>query len=440
MRSRRVVFILLLGVWQVSSCQGYEAVSTAKFITHHGLNVERMPEWYLIHAVKQSSWKIHYGFSDNNRCHSSGVRDRDGFERQLRNSIIEAVRLWLRPLRDDHDDIVDTFELQLKDTVAINEQSSLRMGADQKVALEGGDPPHFRITFNCRQSDREGVYPRSFVMLGDNPQVFMFHYRQPGTHKDQREIFRDDKMSSEHMFMMTTLLHELGHTFGLKDVYIEPSRSKQAKRAGINYSTGGSEQTVGKQPNSIMGVASLIGLREGKFVLTADDEEAIKWLYLQAYEGIALNTCPTDYEMEKDTDGCVPRFPLIYAVREGNVTLAGQLLADDSIDIDSCDRYGNTALFYAKQGKHGHGQALVKLLDEGGADPTATCAATPQLQASLLSNTTAPEGSSDEADTTASHKEKISCSTLTHHDLSSNNLLLLLLMLPALLAFPLHQV
>ena len=439
MRSCRVVIILLLGMWQVSSCQGDEAVSTVKFITHHGLRVERMPEWYLIHKVKQSSWKIHYGFSDNNRCHSSGIDDNAGFEQELRASIIEAVKLWLQPLRDNHDGIVNTFELQLKDTMAVKERSLREMGAEQKVVIEADDPAHFRITFNCVPSEAKEVYPRSFVLLGKVPQVFMFHYRAPAGGKDQRDAFPDDKMSSEHMFMMTTLLHELGHIFGLKDVYIEPSKGRQSLRTGINYSTGGSDKTVGKQPNSIMGVASIIGLREKKFVITTDDEEAIKWLYLQAHEGVALNACPTDYEMEKDTDGCVPRFPLIFAVREGDKKLAKQLLAAGSIDIDSCDRYGNTALSYAQQGKHGHGQAVAKLLLDAGADPTTTCSPTAQL-AAVQTATEEADTYTDKTASAADHKDKFRCSTLTHHDVSGNKLLLLLLMLPALLAFPLHQV
>lgn len=433
-----IVVIILLGMWQVSSCQGNEAVSTVKFITYHGLRVESMHEWYLIHKVKQSSWKIHYGFSDNGRCNTSNG---DNFENQLRNSITEAVQLWLQPLQDEHDKIVNQLELQLKGTLAVNEQSLLEMGAEQKVALEAGDPAHFRITFNCVPHEAKEVYPRSFVLLGKVPQVFMFHYRAPDGGKDQRELFQHDKMSDEHMFMMTTLLHELGHIFGLKDVYIEPHKGNQSLRAGINYSTGGSDKTVGKQPNSIMGVASLIGLRGGKFALTTDDEEAIKWLYLQAHEGVALNACPTDYEMEKDTDGCVPRFPLIFAVREGDTNLVRELLKDAS--IDSCDRYGNTALFYAQQGKHGHGQAAAKQLLDAGADPSATCSATAQLQASPPASTAAVQTAAGEADKTASaadHKEKLRCSTLTHHDVSGSKLLLLLLMLPALLAFPLHQV
>ena len=459
-----VAIILLLGAWQVSSCQGYEAVSTIKFITHHGFSVERMPSWYLIHAVKQSSWKIHYGFSDNNQCQSSRVVDKDDFERQLKASLVKAVQLWLQPLRAGSDELVATFELKLQDTVSIVEKSLIDMGADQQVAIEEDDPAHFRITFNCTKSQDQGEYPRSFVMLGTVPQVFMFHYRKPAKdcgegsdtncvvteERDQSEIFPHDKMSAEHMFMMTTLLHELGHIFGLKDVYIETDTSdnKQEMRAGINYSTGGSEKTVGKQPNSIMGVASIIGLREGEegeFVLTTDDEEAVKWLYLQAHEGVALNLCPTDYEMEKDTDGCVPRFPLIFAVREGDMQLAKKLLAeDDSIDIDTCDRYGNTAVFYAKQGKHGHGDQMEQLLLDAAADPTAKCAVMAQPKAEqpdivvAEAEETAAEATAAGATAQAFNlKEKLRCSTLAHHDVSSNNLLLLLLILPALLSFPL---
>ena len=111
MRNCMVLIILLFIVLLVSSCQGYEAVSTVKFITQHGFSVERMPDWYLIHAVKQPSWKIHYGFDDNNKCHSSGVVDKDDFdkddfEQQLKESIVKAVQLWLQPLHEGGAEIV----------------------------------------------------------------------------------------------------------------------------------------------------------------------------------------------------------------------------------------------------------------------------------------------------------------------------------------------
>ncbi len=449
--SRMVAIISLLGAWQVQSCRGDEPVSAAKFITDHGLSLERMANWYLIHAVKQPAWKIHYGFSDNNRCQSSGIADEDDFDRQLRDSIVRAVQLWLQPLRDGGDVLVDTFDLQLQDTVAVRSEMAKGMGATREVALARDDPPHFRITFNCMRSEGKGEYPRSFILMGNSPHVFMFHYRKPAKNcvagntgcegRDQREIFPHDKMSSEHMFMMTTLIHELGHAFGLKDVYVEISGSTQSKRQGINYSTGGSDRTVGKQPNSMMGVASIIGLRGGEFVITTDDEEAIKWLYLQAHGGAALGTCPTDYEMEKETDGCVPRFPLIFAVREGDLRLARTLLDDGNVDLDSCDRYGNTALFYAQQGQHGHGQAMVKLLNDAGADPDAECPAAAQPQAS--SQDQVRDSDDSQADSAApsskltDFKKKLSCGTLAHPDVAGNKLLLLLLLLPALLPFPL---
>lgn len=476
MRGHVVKILLLLSVEQVSSCSGYEAVSTIKFITNHGFSIERMPSWYLIHTVKQSSWTIHYGFSDNNYCHSSGVVNKGGFEQQLKASIIKAVELWLQPLRDGNNNIVNKFELKLKETVPVVEKDLSSKGVTKKVALEEDEDQeaHLRITFDCMGYDGsipEGRkrYPRSFVMLGTVPQVFMFHYRSPAVvcdeesaddcvgsqERDQSEIFPHDKMSDEHMFMMTTLLHELGHTFGLKDVYIETDKKVAEERLeigeSINHSLGGSEKTVGKQPESIMGVASLIGLREMneeedklEFFITTDDIEAIKWLYLQAHEGVALSVCPTDYEMEKETDGCVPRYPLIFAVREGDSDLVDLLLQDGGIDLDSCDRYGNTALYYAQQGKHGHGDDIKKaLLDAGAnADRAATCNAVPQPKASPVVETKTKQIDASEqlSSLTDEIKEKLkqqlSCSTLAHHDVSSNKLLLLLLLLPLLPYFP----
>ena len=456
-----MTFALLM----VQSCLGYEPISTIKFITNHGFSIERMPSWYLIHAVKQPSWEIHYGFSDNEHCHTSGIVDKDAFEQQLRDSIVQAVQLWLQPLREGNNDIVNTFNLKLKDSVPVTEEESLLgMGATHKIALEENNPPHFRVTFNCMEVEGEfpdgmNEYPRSFVMLGKNPQVFMFHFRKPAVicdedspasckpreERDQSIGFPNDKMSGEHMFMMTTMLHELGHIFGLKDVYVELDESISSSQQKFNRSTGGSEKTVGKQPESIMAIASRIGLRNKKFVITTDDIEAVKWLYLQAHEGVALNVCPTDYEMEQETDGCIPRFPLIFAVREGDKKLVRYLLEDDSIDVDACDRYGNTAWFYAQQAALQHGQEIdnnpiVKDLKKGGVDTTAKCKAVAQPKAEQKDTDVAEADAVKNVATAQALdlKEKLGCSTLAHHDVSGNKLLLLLLILPLLLSFPLQ--
>ena len=442
------------------SCSEYGDVGQVKFITQHGFSMKMVPAWYLTHAVKRSSWTIHYGFSDNQRCHSSGIVDRNSFEQQLKDSIVKAVQMWLQPLRVKHNDLVKDFALVLKDTTPATDTDLLGMGAEYEIAREQDDDELLRITFNCMAHEGEipagkKEYPRSFVQLSTSPQVFMFHYSKPGidcvenandscepvAERDQREIFPNDKMSGEHMFMITTMLHEMGHAFGLGDVYVETDEEAGKKREGLNSSTGGSERTVGEQPESIMGIASIVGFRHDYLALSSDDEEAIKWLYLQAHENVRLDTCPTDYVEEESTHGCVPRFPLIFAVREGNMDAVSELLENGSIDIDTCDRHGKSALYYAQQGQHGHGQNLVELLEESGANPDIECPVieqpkvtpTPAPTLTPIAKITKTVLTKNSFNLREQLKEHLSCGTLASHPALPSGVLWLLLLLPALL-------
>ena len=423
-------------------------VGEAKFITYHGLKMKEMPIWYLINAVEQSEWTIHYGFSDNEKCNSSGVADTDDFEQQLKDSVEKVVQLWLQPLREQFDNIVTTFVMEHRETVPVTAENKLlfSFGAGQQVPADPDAPAHLRITFHCMQREGKGQYPRSFIEMGTSPQVHMFHFRSAaeegkedkachaGGECDQNELFPDDRMSSEHIFMLTVMVHEVGHAFGLGDVYIEPEpkETSPTTRDTINYSTGGSEKTVGKQPHSVMGVANIVALQDGELLITPDDEEAIKWLYLQAHQSAPLDACPSDYVEEKATNGCIPRFPLILATREGDYQAVLKLLEDDAIDLDSCDRYGNTALFYAQQGKHGHGDEIATLLQESGASQSVTCATAPQKQAEKEEHIplTTEDVSQADATTKSNKLDQISCSTLAHSHPSAHLLLLLLLLLP----------
>ena len=293
------ILVLCLVVGWTATCREDEMVGEAKFITFHGLKMKAMPPWYLIHAVDQVDWTIHYGFSDNNTCKfDSGIVDTDNFEQQLLESLEEVLNLWLQPLREPFSNIVDTFIMEHRDTVPVTAEDTLpySLGARQQVPLDEEEPAHLRITFHCMKREGEGQYSRPFIEMRTSPQVHMFHFRSKadegkegepcsqGGDCDMSELFPDDVMSGEEMFMITVLVHEIGHAFGLGDVYIEPDEKAQSKRDSINYSTGGSEKTVGQQPHSVMGIANQVALRNGEPIITPDDEEAIKWLYLQAHQ------------------------------------------------------------------------------------------------------------------------------------------------------------
>ena len=152
-----------------------------------------------------------------------------------------------------------------------------------------------------------------------------------------------------------SLVHELGHAFGLGDTYVgrredEPSVSK----GGINY-------TIGTQPASVMAMHMLIH-HTGKS-LSEDDENGIVWLYKIVHEGWDDEDCLyPNYQFEESPDGCVPKWPLLFEIRQGHEVFANRILDEDpNIDVNAQNATGFSALHYAV--KDNHSQFLNRLLN-----------------------------------------------------------------------------
>lgn len=231
--------------------------------------------------------------------------------------------------------------------------------------------------------------------------------------------------------MMTSIIHELGHAFGLADTYAIPKGGSNTGKESINYSTGGSKKTVGQQPMSMMGFASLVGVgSEGEPFITVDDVEGIRWLYRLAHAKASTNECPEDYVRENDTLGCAPRYPLIFAVKRGDLATVFYILQDDNTTINICDQHGKTALFYAKQHHERHGSNLAKFLLKYDADPSMVCAKDKQLVNNRVANITDVQSTAAEADPYGYRDgANTGCGTLGHVSSSEHTLLLLLVLL-----------
>ena len=137
------------------------------------------------------------------------------------------------------------------------------------------------------------------------------------------------------------LIHELGHAIGLGDTYVGRNEAVRS------MTKGGLRNTIGTQPASIMAGSRLF--QHNLRFISIDDEKGIVWLYKVIQEGLAINDCFfADYKFESSPNGCVPKYPLIFEVMQGHEVYALELLnTDTSIDVNSRDESGSTALHYA---------------------------------------------------------------------------------------------
>ena len=233
----------------------------------------------------------------------------------LEETIATALRAWLQPLREMQParPITDDFRYQLQPD----------FNGDPFDAHAGLMAVDTRITFECWQG-------RSLARTGRKspPDIYM----RRGT-----EIT---------LALVATLAHELGHAFGLDDIYV---------REGF-VSTSGLERTVGKQPPSLMA-----GLTA---TVTEDDKNSILWLYKRFHENLDLEDCFfPDYVFEESPRGCVPKYPLIFEVKHRHAKLAIQMLDEDpKLNVNAQDAGGLTALHYAVM--YEQIEVLVSLLEE----------------------------------------------------------------------------
>lgn len=134
------------------------------------------------------------------------------------------------------------------------------------------------------------------------------------------------------------MLHELGHAFGLWDTYLKGKRK----------STGGSDRTSGKHVESIM--SGRLSSSEPIMELTHDDVTGIHDIYRYHVLGYRneKECSSAEFIWDKDSRGCVPKYPVIFATKYGNESILDRLLKDDpSVNVNEIDPFGNTALHEA---------------------------------------------------------------------------------------------
>ena len=250
----------------------------------------------LIKKVHAPQWTIHYNYGNN--C---PVEERNN-DAALTAAVTEALQMWLEPLREYADrPIVNDF--------------CYKLSADWNAADLG-------ITFHCDIG-------ASFAGTGSNP-------NQPP------DIDLHTTTNVAQDFFIPVLAHEIGHTFGFADTYI---RGQDRGKPGLTK--GGLDSTKRTQPAALM--SGFSSHRDGKSVLGKDDKNGLIWLYKMVYEDLSIRDCFfTDYELEHEPLGCVPKHPLIFELKHGIEIRALWMLEEDkNLDLNAQDADTMTALHYA---------------------------------------------------------------------------------------------
>ena len=256
----------------------------------------------LILKVDKPQWKIGYRFEAD--CPEEFRQKED----ELKAAMTTALKMWLEPLHE------------LKPAHPITDDFLFLRQADfhgdrDKAALRGLDA---RITFECRIAGS-----LCWVATVSPPDVYI----RCGTDID-----------NQFKFFAFTLIHELGHAFGLEDTYVKREEDRNK---------GGLEGTVGTQPASIMNGWAVD--EELTLGITEDDVRGIVWLYKHFHEGLPVEDCFfPDYVLEKEPRGCIPRYPLIFELKYGYHKRVIRMLNEDpNLDVNARDDSGLTVLHYA---------------------------------------------------------------------------------------------
>ena len=383
----------LLVILLISSCKTIKTdVSEPEFMTfpqddpHIWRTYEliSMTERLLVKQVHKKSWNIDYGFANCNKD------KRDQYRPKVVEAIHRSVDLWLNPVR------------QMQKTINKSRFTSDPISAKQKPLSE--------LVNKLNMNEKKKLFSYETTVFGeryttfDYPQYLklykkleerLFGLADPTTIQQYKEFKRyrefiltlpemsvvfncnegrssmnpllnsinmNEKESQDSIpetnFSFGTLLHEVGHAFGLADTYTNPQDSTRdhMDSSGIHPST------IGHQPISVMSSSGYFFDSYEDARPTIDDKNGIFWIYVHMNRNsLNLDICPLNYQSEvfaRDeanklpSTACRPKHPLLFAMASRNYPTAIQILNNKeerkSIDINArSHEQGGTALHHA---------------------------------------------------------------------------------------------
>ncbi len=326
------VFVIIASIC-ISACKQQPEHGENKFVL--AAQATRLTDRFLIHRLHEGPVRVAYGYQDNNGCDEIFVGK---YQQQLLATVSSALKTWLSALSDKKN-IAAEFSFTKRSvapSLDVIDNYKLSTGLFRRA-------PHFGIIFFCKPG-------QSHVMIREDrfPTMSLYYgYRVDG----ELGASERDKYSA------LTILHELGHVFGLGDTYLDPSKTDR-----YNYSDGGHSSTIGKQPLSVMSASYVFDpFANEDMHLGEDDIQGLRWLY-QAFVEKKDSPCPEQYVYEESTKGCAPRYPLIFLVRQGNFWAI--LNADSWAKhyLDERDENGQTALHHAALLSKIHGSGIYEYM------------------------------------------------------------------------------
>ena len=281
----------------------------------------------LIRRVHKEQWTIGYRYADN--CPPASRKNGEAIE----EAITKSLNAWLQPVRE--------------------------LNTGQPVVDDFRYVPNFIIPLPAAERKLYDLTIVFFCDIAKSHAWVVADEAKPPHIELHRGTVVDDQFAG-------VLLHEIGHAFGLLDTYIRPHLTLEELRV----SRGGIGRTIGHQPGSVMSSHN-VPLPHGTGI-SQDDANGIVWLYKFYHENLPLEDCIfPDYELEKDPEGCRPKYPLIFEIKYGREDIA-ELFAlevirdDENTDINAKDGDGMTALHHAII--KGYPQLVGQLLSHEGID------------------------------------------------------------------------
>ena len=317
------------------------------FLSKH---VHHDDTWYQPDPSKSHGWLIAYGFSPD-------CKDDPEIEGMLTASILRYLKVWLSPIKEIAiNPVVDQFYFEKGSTTPKG-----YFGTHKIVRKPNAKKPHLSVVFHCNDENTPNA---PFHYPDEGMKVNMFYYRTTsgGIYLDEekKEYIKTERQKDDG-FSMNTLLHELGHSFGLYDTY--------AMGGGLKDGQVGSIMAGASYISNLYANDEALPL-EDRLVLAEDDILGIQYLYRYYHDPEALRKhgCGSE-EYVLAADGCIHKNPVIYILKQAymqehlhnNTDFATTILSDLIYSpVDAKEKAtGNSELHYAVL----HGAQSSKLKD-----------------------------------------------------------------------------